>query len=184
MHVPNLPIHYQYIHIFHISLFKNGQQVGDGQFRPSQTMTDYMPLDIELNYINDTIIPDSADIIIVNSYEPPPGGSVMYVDKLSFDGFWGSNGGIIQSVSAIQQQAVKVYPNPAKNNVTVELPAAALEPAFLLLSDINGRALTQALLPAGQTRWSLDVSAIDAGLYFLKILADNKISNSKIVVVK
>ncbi|WP_167856337.1 T9SS type A sorting domain-containing protein [Hymenobacter metallicola] len=74
--------------------------------------------------------------------------------------------------AASQLPGLSIYPNPARNAATVELPAVlGATQATLTLTDAVGRAVrtTSAALPAGGLRHTLDVSNLAPGLYTLRV---------------
>lgn len=171
--------------VFLVTLYKNGELVGQGSMFVSDTVSEYQQLDIPLVYINDSIIPDSADIVITAAKEPPQGPSVLFIDKIGFDGFWAGVDDTtgIRTYSANEQ--LLLFPNPAKDYVVAELKGMPTAAKFLVqVLDINGRILVQDFFPSSQSRIIVDVSEFNAGLYFVKIVAGERVHNNKIVVVK
>lgn len=71
--------------------------------------------------------------------------------------------------------AVKVFPNPATDRLTVVLPKS-LEQAQISVADVIGQVVL-----VNQTR-NVDVSSLANGVYFLRVDAGNLHSNKKIVI--
>jgi hypothetical protein len=138
-----------------------------------------------LTYYDETTVPDSAIIYLRNNnYGVPAGFSTLTVDRLSFDGFWGTTSDTtgIENMQ-VSENKLRVFPNPAQHSFVAEFARDNTSTAQLLLTDINGRTIRQAVFPAGQTWLNVDVANMDAGLYFLKISTGDKSYNAKIVVV-
>ena len=168
-----------------VAMFKNGVAIGHGGFITGNNTSTYTVFDMPVTYYDETTVPDSAIIYLRNNnYGVPAGFSTLTVDRLSFDGLWGvlSDTTGIENIP-VSENKVRVFPNPAQHSFVAEFSGDNTSTALLLLTDINGRTLRQSVFPAGQTRLSIDVADMDAGLYFLKILSGDKIFNSKIVVV-
>jgi len=72
--------------------------------------------------------------------------------------------------------AVKVYPNPATNVVTVQADAAI---KTVSLYDIQGRLLYSATV--NNATAIIDISARAAGVYFIKTASDNGITTEKVI---
>lgn len=69
------------------------------------------------------------------------------------------------------QQGISVYPNPATNWLFIEAPGFDADPTSVRIFDLQGR---QVLTKSNQwiqtsERFSLDISGLDEGLYFIEI---------------
>lgn len=171
--------------LFFVTLYKNGGLVGEGFMQVSDTVSEYQRWDIPLVYINDSIIPDSADIVIAAAKEPPQGGSVLFIDKIGFDGFWTGIDDTTGIKTYAADEQMLLYPNPAKEYVIAEMNGMQANTKVLFqVLDINGRVLMQTTFPSTQTRIIVDVSTFNAGLYFVKAVAGEQLFNKKMVVVK
>ena len=60
---------------------------------------------------------------------------------------------------------LRLWPNPARRTVTLELPAPATAGATVLVRDALGRAVRTASFPTGQTRLTFSVEGLKPGLY-------------------
>lgn len=74
---------------------------------------------------------------------------------------------------------LKAYPNPAENQLTLELPGEGLYK--LVITDLSGKRLVEhAAVPAGLRQ--LDISTLPAGMYLLQVQAVNgEVQNMRIV---
>jgi hypothetical protein len=80
---------------------------------------------------------------------------------------------------------VSVYPNPAHGALTVAVPAElASRPAAATLLNALGQAVSSYTLPADGSgaRGQLDVSTLAAGVYTLRVAADNHVINKRLVL--
>ena len=68
------------------------------------------------------------------------------------------------SLQAVSAREFAIYPNPAKNFVTLEFEALQ-ENALLQILDINGRRVRTHDLKAGQETLRIDVSDLPKGVY-------------------
>jgi glucose/arabinose dehydrogenase len=74
---------------------------------------------------------------------------------------------------------IKLYPNPAKENLTVDTAGATL-PLQARIYDLSGKLLQSTTIQQDQQR--IDVSALSSGLYLTEISNTNGISRQKIVI--
>lgn len=83
---------------------------------------------------------------------------------------------------AEQLKPVKLYPNPADDRVTFELPEAVnLHQAKMELTDLNGKLVNSFSLSS--TSFQLTTRNLSAGMYFYKItLPGKRISSGKLLV--
>jgi hypothetical protein len=70
-----------------------------------------------------------------------------------------------------QPPALRLYPNPATDQVRVLLPAPAPPGAEVLLTDVAGRVVVRQPLPAGAAEALLSVAQYSAGLYIVRVQA-------------
>ncbi len=169
-----------------VNMFKNTLSVGQGMLITANTDTGFLPLDILINYTDGNVIPDSVIINIKsNNFGLPAGPSVLIIDRLGFDGLWG----IVTDTTGIETHGyinseLNIYPNPAKNNFTVELHSSKKENISAEFVDINGRVLLRIPFPQGQTRITIDGSSFEPGFYLVRALTDEKILVRKVVIVR
>ena len=72
--------------------------------------------------------------------------------------------------------AIKIYPNPAKNNLQIEgLPAT--EKTKLVITDLNGVARMSAVANSNSYNWN--ISSLKPGNYILRITTGSNVSTKK-----
>ncbi|MCB9352755.1 MAG: T9SS type A sorting domain-containing protein [Lewinellaceae bacterium] len=75
--------------------------------------------------------------------------------------------GPITSTQAVKQgPAFAIYPNPARDRITVELAASSPSMAFRIV-DASGREVSRLAIEDSSNRRVLDISALPAGLYWV-----------------
>ncbi|MCB9349689.1 MAG: T9SS type A sorting domain-containing protein [Lewinellaceae bacterium] len=79
---------------------------------------------------------------------------------------------------AALEQAVKVFPNPVEERLTIQVDAEGLKQLWLF--NASGQQVAQQKWGGVSTR--LDVSTLPAGLYFVKVSAEGGIAGQKVVV--
>lgn len=80
-------------------------------------------------------------------------------------------------VESLKENSVKIYPNPARQQVYIESPDLL---QGVGLYDIQGREI-QHILPTNQTV-AIDLSYLKAGIYFLRMYRKNGFSVEKLIV--
>ena len=77
---------------------------------------------------------------------------------------------VLATVPAALAQQVAVYPNPAKTQATIELPASlSRQPVAAALLDALGRVVRQQVLPAGLSTHTLPLTNVAPGVYSLRL---------------
>lgn len=72
------------------------------------------------------------------------------------------------STSQAQVGELRLWPNPASQSLTLQLPQAAPEATTLLLRDGHGRVVQQSRLAAGQRETQLNLAGLAGGLYLVQ----------------
>ena len=79
------------------------------------------------------------------------------------------------------QIAVSLYPNPASDNATLDINGLNQD-AKIVISDLQGRILSQDNINAGTTRYTINVSDMTSGVYYIRIITNNVVSTQKLIV--
>jgi len=68
-----------------------------------------------------------------------------------------------------------VYPNPTQGNLTINIISEMDQTLNLMLTDLSGRVVGEDLIQAssGGSRTIMDLSDLDAGVYFVRVLKTN-----------
>ncbi len=82
--------------------------------------------------------------------------------------------------------SVSIFPNPANNNLTLELNSNKNSTIFVKTMDINGRVYLASEISAnsGNTKTTIDISSLAAGVYFVAIDDGVVVTNKKLVVLR
>ena len=86
----------------------------------------------------------------------------------------------LSTLSTVQEVGVRLYPNPAKEVLNVELA----EKATIQLFDINGREVVEPISGNENQKVGVNTQNIANGIYTMKIYNDNFISTRKVVINK
>ncbi|GAB3876901.1 hypothetical protein GCM10028824_35610 [Hymenobacter segetis] len=85
--------------------------------------------------------------------------------------------------SAALSQQVALYPNPAKNQVTIEFPLSLnRQPVTAALVDALGRVVRQQVLPAGAVAHALALPNVAPGVYSLRLTTEVGVVVKKLIV--
>jgi Secretion system C-terminal sorting domain len=172
-----------------IGLFKNGQQVGSGNYLSANALNTYTPISIPINYNStppdapDSAIIQMATFAMTGNNNAPRGQSIAYIDNLSFDKY--INTGIKGVTSQIDN--LIIYPNPAQAKLNVKFELLQSEKVFVSMFDLNGREvlkLANQTFESGNYDLSFDISYFTNGLYFIVTQNGNSISHSKLIISK
>ena len=79
------------------------------------------------------------------------------------------------------QIAVQLYPNHASYNSTLDINGLNQD-AKIVISDLQGRILSQDNINAGTTRNTIKVSDITSGVYYIRIITDTVVNTQKLIV--
>ena len=74
-----------------------------------------------------------------------------------------------------------VYPNPATTQATLQINGLNQD-AKIVISDLQGRILSQDQISAGENRYTINVSDMASGVYYIRIVTDAAISTQKLIV--
>jgi hypothetical protein len=133
---------------------------------------------INLSYLS-SATPDSAMIILSSSGTAPVANSYLYIDNLAFAG---SVTGINEISNYVSH--INTYPNPASDNIYVELNAKKTSTIKLQLVDVTGKLIKE--INAGEVQGSytqtINTTSVSKGVYFLKVTANDAIEVRKIII--
>jgi hypothetical protein len=85
--------------------------------------------------------------------------------------------------SAQAERVARLWPNPAREAFTLEIPAASAETRLRLLNQL-GQPLEERLLPAGESQLEWGISQLPAGLYFVEVFPSTGQSKTVLRFVK
>ncbi len=84
-----------------------------------------------------------------------------------------------------QSSQIKMYPNPANNNVTLNIPATKNTTAQISIVDVSGKIVfkTTTMLSAGNTIKQIqEIAKLAIGIYYVSMNVDGQITNQKLIV--
>ena len=84
-------------------------------------------------------------------------------------------------ISQIEETKVRLYPNPAKDQVTIET-SGINKPMTININDLTGMILKSVNVANNIQKTTLDVNGIAKGFYIVNISGNNQIFNQKLVI--
>ena len=94
-----------------------------------------------------------------------------------------ANGGVTDILTPKNNTSLSVYPVPAHNTVTVNIESTTGDAPLLTLTDVDGRTIwgprTQSV--TGNAQIQLDLSTLEAGVYFLQVTTGDNVAVKRIV---
>jgi hypothetical protein len=86
---------------------------------------------------------------------------------------------------------ILIYPNPASDKLSIQSPALpagrqvfSRQPAVLMIYDLNGKKLIEKQIPAGKEIEEVDISGLQSGIYFCKLITEKANATKKIIIQK
>lgn len=104
-------------------------------------------------------------------------GNELYIDNINIT----ANGVGIVSYETIA--AVSVYPNPAGNSLTIEVPAAQSGKTSVSIYDMYGNIVRAAEFSSGSTRMIFDTSMLSEGVYLVQVMVNGVVETKRVAVL-
>ena len=76
--------------------------------------------------------------------------------------------------------SVTTYPNPTTSDATLSVEGLTMD-AKVIVSDVNGKTIINAVLPAGQTTMTITTSELSSGVYYVTVISDGKTMTHKLI---
>jgi hypothetical protein len=95
--------------------------------------------------------------------------------------------GINESLVEGTDESMLVYPNPAQNEIKVDLKniqSKASDNLMYTLTTIEGKTVLTGKIAAKQQLLSIDVSSLQSGIYLVSINKNNKLATQQKIVVQ
>jgi hypothetical protein len=115
--------------------------------------------------------PDSSFAVVGYTYSFGAGGSDAFFLKLK------PNGDITTSIGLIPELkylGIKLYPNPAKENITIDFKITLTQEAELFIYNALGQKLRSYSLQKHQSEINIGLSGIKSGVYYCELRTNNK----------
>ncbi|HMT29224.1 MAG TPA: T9SS type A sorting domain-containing protein, partial [Bacteroidia bacterium] len=128
----------------------------------------------------------NSNVVLNYSYtdeHPYSGISYYRLKQIDFDGKFSYSQVVAVRINESDEELL-VYPNPATDYILISFMAAGKEEYSLKISDAAGRTVISKTgeMIRNINFIELDVSELSRGIYFMEIMIDHKIEQSKIVL--
>ncbi len=121
------------------------------------------------------------------SYEIDDQQRLLFFEEEYFNSFQNKSkgeyfysGGVSTSSSQLQNDAVKLFPNPAGNKMTIQAQLDIIKPMQYQLISPDGRTLMSGIFEANSQN-EINVSALPAGIYFFKWQMADKYGSQRMI---
>jgi len=79
---------------------------------------------------------------------------------------------------------ISISPNPSEDVIHLQIHETQSTPLMLTLLDMNGKVVLESMVPPFQNQKAIDVSNLSPGMWILRISDREKISSSKVMIVR
>lgn len=139
---------------------------------------------------NDTLsVSDSITLMTIAMQTPFTGGDAVYsarvilgIDPLQYNLDYAKPP--VRQILNDTKAKAKVYPNPACDQLSVELSTTTEGIASIEIYDLNGKLCYQTHINASQQLQTIDIGSIKKGIYNIRITANNLSEYQKLVIIK
>lgn len=153
----------------------SGNQLGQGTIIIGTPTNNYTLINAPLNYTSSGIAAFYS-FRISNFYTAAPDvrqpslGTRLLVDDIGFN--------FVTNVSSIKEEKTLIYPNPASEFITIEIPANKL--FNYCINNISGQTIQNGFLTSKST--IIPLTKLNSGIYYVHIYNDN-VNQSKLLKV-
>lgn len=152
------------------------ENIGGAEYDFSDMVPNWASFAIPLTYFS-TAMPDTAIIGFTPSNKSITNGTFVYIDSLNFYGVASA----VQNIT-YSKYHLTLYPNPAKDTLTIDLGIVATDDVKLWAVDLYGRLIARATWNAGKRMYSMDLNAVPPGVYFMKLQVGEDIQTQQVLV--
>lgn len=83
---------------------------------------------------------------------------------------------------ALSEESISIYPNPATSELNIALPALNNAPANVSIYNVIGELVLAEQVIANGVANTLDISSLETGIYFVKVIANESEYSTKLFV--
>ncbi len=140
-------------------------------------------LNFDYRFRYDTVLPKQT-----NGVKATADGGLLIAVQITTNDCWimkfMPNGVVsLANVETGEKESIKVYPNPARDYVNVDIECTNFKASDIELLDMQGRIVKKAKLKAKQGN-RIDVSSLSAGAYSYNVSLNGKTISGKVIVGK
>jgi hypothetical protein len=75
-----------------------------------------------------------------------------------------------------------IYPNPAQNNVDIQIPFEGAELVLIQLNDMTGRVVMTETIPGANSICRMNVAGLANGIYSVNVIQADKVYSEQLVI--
>ena len=76
---------------------------------------------------------------------------------------------------------ISLYPNPAKNEITINLANSLNNSMVCSMIDVLGKEVASASIEKGTSSFKLNIESLEKGVYFVNLMDGNTVITKKII---
>ncbi|MCA0425925.1 MAG: T9SS type A sorting domain-containing protein [Bacteroidetes bacterium] len=160
--------------IVSVYLYKNDDMLHSQEIRVDSIQTDWTKVSTPLTY-SGSDVPDSASISFIFGYgETYEVNAALFLDDLSLEG-------ISTSLDEISSNSFELYPNPASDEVSIQLAQQHGKLLSASILSLDGREIQTVQFSEGQTPM-LPTNMLNSGLYLVRIQTEKWTGTKRLVI--
>ena len=82
----------------------------------------------------------------------------------------------------IKQEAIKIFPNPAKDELTIEIPGSTGQKKTVLFRTLNGVTVKELKLTTDTETQNVEINGLAKGFYLVDIIIEGKAFHEKLII--
>ena len=94
---------------------------------------------------------------------------------------------LLTDTSDLSDKKIVVFPNPAKNNLTIQFPKNSDFDVEVIIINTNGQVVKKQFIAINEiinSEKSIDISNLNNGIYFVKLYSNSSVKSIKLVITK
>lgn len=130
-----------------------------------------------ISFIKSTAVNGNSQSAIQYNYvdiSPAAGANYYRLKQIDVDGKFAFSNTIMLRSNRTNTEFVKIYPNPVQDNLNVVLNSSSANTVTITITDAVGKLIRsqRELIGVGETKLSVNVSALGSGTYFIKVFCN------------
>ncbi len=113
---------------------------------------------------------------VAGTHWPTDGTPVFRADEIQIKA-----SGSVGTEIITMNPGINIYPNPASQCLTIEIPGSAENPEIRLY-DLSGRMIETNLIRESQGRWRMNIININPGIYLIRVADPGEVKITKICI--
>ena len=145
-------------------------------------VNNYLPFQVNINYINTSLLPDTIIVKFISSSNGICGGNeclYLYIDDLFI-----SNPTGMERTIEINLPLLFIYPNPAVNKIMIDLKGLDANNSEIKLINTLGQSVAFENINYFENQIEFNADNLGNGIYFIFVQTNNQRLTQKIIIQK